>query len=117
MSEIKSWIVSCDDHLIEPLDLWVARVPEKDRDRVPHATMGDKGYDLWWYDDVLNGVPITGGGAQAGKPMSEYNPGPVAYRDMRPGFYDPVARLDDMNLDGVLAALCFPSVPRFCGQI
>ncbi len=35
---------------------------------------------------------------------------------MRPGCYDSVARLEDMNRDGVLASLCFPSFPRFCGQ-
>src|SRR5262249_49067034 len=37
--------------------------------------------------------------------------------EMRAGCYDPVARLADMNVDGVLASLCFPSFPRFCGQV
>jgi predicted TIM-barrel fold metal-dependent hydrolase len=27
-----------------------------------------------------------------------------------------LARVEDMNRDGVLASLCFPSFPRFCGQ-
>lgn len=35
---------------------------------------------------------------------------------MRPGCYDVAARVKDMNQDGVLASLCFPSFPRVCGQ-
>ena len=35
---------------------------------------------------------------------------------MRDGCYDSQARLEDMNRAGVLASLCFPSFPRFCGQ-
>ena len=36
---------------------------------------------------------------------------------MRPGCYDPVARLADMDEAGILASLNFPSIPRFCGQL
>ena len=30
-------IISVDDHVIEPPDLWVARAAPADRDRVPHV--------------------------------------------------------------------------------
>ena len=33
-----------------------------------------------------------------------------------PGWYDPKARLADMDLNWVEASLCFPTFPRFCGQ-
>ena len=36
---------------------------------------------------------------------------------MRPAAYDPVARIADMDRAGMLASLCFPTLPRFCGQI
>jgi predicted TIM-barrel fold metal-dependent hydrolase len=36
---------------------------------------------------------------------------------MRAGCYDPVARLEDMDRAGILASLCFPTLPRFCGQL
>ena len=36
---------------------------------------------------------------------------------MRPGCYDPVARLEDMDRAGILASLCFPTITRFCGQL
>ena len=41
---------------------------------------------------------------------------PITYDEMRPGCYDPKARLDDMDLNRVEASLCFPTFPRFCGQ-
>ena len=40
----------------------------------------------------------------------------MTYDDMRPGCYDPKARLDDMDVNWVEASLCFPTFPRFCGQ-
>ena len=42
---------------------------------------------------------------------------PVRYEDMIPGCYDPSARLKDMDVDGVEAALCFPSFPGFGGGV
>ena len=41
---------------------------------------------------------------------------PITYDEMRPGCYDPKARLDDMDVNHVEASLCFPTFPRFCGQ-
>jgi len=35
---------------------------------------------------------------------------------MRRGCFDPVARLEDMDLNHVEASLCFPQMIRFCGQ-
>jgi predicted TIM-barrel fold metal-dependent hydrolase len=42
---------------------------------------------------------------------------PVRYDQMIPGCYDPVQRVADMDLDGVHAALCFPSFPGFAGTV
>jgi len=38
------------------------------------------------------------------------------YDQIRPGCYDPVARLGDMDLDRVHAQLCFPNYARFAGH-
>jgi predicted TIM-barrel fold metal-dependent hydrolase len=35
---------------------------------------------------------------------------------MRPGCYDPNARLEDMDVNHVEASACYPTFPRFCGQ-
>ena len=46
-----------------------------------------------------------------------FSPSRCRYDEMRPGCYDPVARVEDMDRAGVLASLCFPTFPRFCGQL
>ena len=52
-----------------------------------------------------------------GKSKEEFSPEPLPYSEMRPGCYDSIARLEDMDRAGVLASLCFPTITRFCGQL
>ena len=40
---------------------------------------------------------------------------PITFAEMRPGCYDPAARVEDMDRDGVWAQLCFPTFARFAG--
>jgi predicted TIM-barrel fold metal-dependent hydrolase len=114
MSIDEEWLISVDDHVIEPENVWTDRLSKGDRDRGPHQIIVD-GVAQWQYEDRI--LPTRGLWAAAGKSKEEFSPKPISYEDMRPGCYDPVARLEDMNRDGVLASLCFPSLPRFCGQL
>jgi predicted TIM-barrel fold metal-dependent hydrolase len=109
------WLISVDDHILEPPNLWVDRVAAKDRDRAPHMEVDDSGMDVWVYDDKK--MPSSGLSAVVGKSKEEFSPEPLNYADMRPGCYDAKARLEDMDRSGVLASLCFPTLPRFCGQL
>jgi predicted TIM-barrel fold metal-dependent hydrolase len=110
-----NWLVSVDDHVLEPPNLWVDRVPAKDRDRAPHMELDDDGQDYWCYDG--HRYPSSGLSAVAGKSKEEFSPEPLPYSEMRPGCYDPRARVEDMDRAGILASLCFPTVTRFCGQL
>jgi predicted TIM-barrel fold metal-dependent hydrolase len=107
------WLISVDDHILEPPNLWVDRVPAKDRDRVPHMVSGDG--EVWVYDGKR--FPTSGLSAVAGKSKEEFSPEPVPYSEMRPGCYDSTARLADMDQAGILASMCFPTLTRFCGQL
>ena len=54
-------IISVDDHVVEPPDLWTSRLPAKFRDRAPHVvrqkvklgagTTGGAGKGLRWTED------------------------------------------------------------------
>src|SRR5690606_24281049 len=90
------------------------RVAAKDRDRAPHMTTID-GVECWVYDGKT--FPSSGLSAVAGKRKAEFSPEPLPYSEMRPGCYDAKARLEDMDRAGILASLCFPTLPRFCGQM
>jgi predicted TIM-barrel fold metal-dependent hydrolase len=113
MKTEEEWLISVDDHVIEPGNVWSDRLVGDDRERGPRQVKID-GIAQWQYEDKV--IPTRGLWAAAGKNKDEFSPEPISYEDMRPGCYDPIARLEDMNRDGVLASLCFPSFPRFCGQ-
>ena len=55
--------------------------------------------------------------ACAGLPWTMHTPEPINYTDMRPGYYDPAARVADMDINHMERSLCFPNFIRFCGQI
>jgi predicted TIM-barrel fold metal-dependent hydrolase len=107
------WMISVDDHIIEPGHVWQTWVPQKHRDRAPKLVRGDIGH-VWNYDGKF--LPITGLAAVAGTPKETWNPMPMDFDTILPAYYDSAARVEAMNTDGVLSALLFPTLPRFCGQ-
>jgi predicted TIM-barrel fold metal-dependent hydrolase len=108
------WIISVDDHVLEPGHVWQDRMPAKFKDAAPRLVR-DKDGEAWVYEGKRMVTP--GLGAVAGKSREEFSFEPITYDEMRPGCYDSVARLEDMDRAGVLASMCFPSFPRFCGQV
>jgi len=108
-------IVSVDDHLIEHPRVWSDRLPAKYREAGPQIIETPQGHHVWRYEDQIH--PYIGLNAVAGKEPKDYGMEPVRYDDMIPGCYDPVARVADMDVDGVQAALCFPSFPGFGGGV
>ena len=106
-------LISVDDHLVEHPRVWLDRLPKRLHDVAPQIKETN-GFQLWNYDDDV--FPTLGLNAVAGKPREEWGTDPVRYEDMIPGCYDPVARVKDMDVDGVQAALCFPSFPGFGGS-
>lgn len=129
-------IVSVDDHVIEPPSVWVDRLPRRYRDVGPRVerdtcvtvqgrggfeaasyTRGGDGpmTDWWVYEDLCKPIPQVM--ACVGFEPEELTNAPINYADMRPGCYDPKARLADMDLNHTQASLSFPSIPRFAGQM
>jgi predicted TIM-barrel fold metal-dependent hydrolase len=108
-------VISADDHLIEPADMFEGRVPAKFADLAPRIVVGDDGSESWLYDGKVN--PNVGLAAVAGRPIEECTYDPVRYDEMRLGNYDIHARIHDMDIDGVYASVNFPSaLPGFCGH-
>ena len=112
--EPREWLISVDDHVIEPPRVWLDRLPSKYHDRAPRMAAGDRGA-VWTYEDLV--VATAGLSVCAGKDRTEFSPDPVSFDEMREGAYDPAARIRDMDEAGILASVNFPSFPRFCGQV
>jgi predicted TIM-barrel fold metal-dependent hydrolase len=126
-------IISVDDHVLEPGDLWQRYLPSRFRDEAPRIVRlrgrygeGPRGAwhedddgpwaDIWTYEDLK--MPILPGFAAAGKDQDYLGAhwDAMTYDDMRPGCYDRSARLVDMDANHTEASLSFPTFPRFCGQ-
>jgi predicted TIM-barrel fold metal-dependent hydrolase len=108
-------LVSVDDHLVEPPDMFDGRLPKKFQDQAPKVIRRDDGSDVWTFNGEI--IPNIGLNAVAGKPREEYGVEPTAFDEMRPGCYDIHERVKDMNAGGVLASMCFPSFPAFSGRL
>jgi len=107
-------LVSVDDHVVEPPDVFVGRVPERYKDLAPRLIVHDDGTEAWEYLGNLS--QSVGLNAVVGRPPEDYGLEPAAFSDMRPGCYDHEARVRDMDANGVLGSLNFPSWPGFAGR-
>ncbi len=125
-------VISVDDHVVEPPDLWTSRLSAEYQDRCPRVVrqrakfkfeggvftyerdVPDGDWCDWWlYDDLVYPFPKLS--AAIGFP--DLRNEPVTFDDIRPGCWKQAERLEDMASNHVDASLCFPNVlPRFCGQ-
>jgi predicted TIM-barrel fold metal-dependent hydrolase len=97
-------IISADSHVNPPKDLWTRSAPAKLRERAPRVESTDQG-DFWITDSQISGA--IGLDASAGRKPEDFKAHGLTYKDMRPGSYDPDARLADMDLDGVDAEVLY----------
>ena len=107
-------VISADDHVVEPADVFTRRVPARWHDQIPHIEQID-GKDLW----VVEGKVVGRIFSKAGVPFSEWSElrDEARYDTIRPGGYDPVERLKDYDIDGVDAGVLFPNpVVGFAGD-
>ena len=108
-------MVSVDDHVVEPPHLFEGRLPAKYVDLAPKFVTNDDGTNAWLYEgNILPNVALN---AVAGRPREEYGLEPTSFEQLRPGCYDIDERVKDMDANGVVGSLCFPSFPQFCGQL
>jgi predicted TIM-barrel fold metal-dependent hydrolase len=107
-------IISVDDHVVEHRNVWQDRLPEKYKEAGPRNVRDDEGRDVWIFESQPHFN--IGLNAVAGKPRTEFGLDPVGYDHMLPGCYDPKARVQDMDVDGIWAQLPFPTFPGFCGS-
>jgi predicted TIM-barrel fold metal-dependent hydrolase len=106
-------LVSIDDHVIEPADLFDKHMPEKYKADGPRFERLPNGVDQWVFQGEVMGT--VGLGATASWPRTEWSFDPVGLAEMRPGCYDVHQRVRDMNANGVLASLNFPTAAGFAG--
>ena len=125
-------IVDLDAHVVEPPDVWMSRLPSRFREVGPHVELLPGGVPklvgagyveapgtdgplvAWWcYEDHRASLKRLI--AAAGYPRDEIHSVASRIDEMRAGCWQ-CRTLEDMDMNGVEAQLCFPNYPRFCGQ-
>jgi predicted TIM-barrel fold metal-dependent hydrolase len=104
-----------------PPDLWQREAPAKLKDRVPRVESTPDG-DMWVTDGKSSVIP--GLSFMAGREHRDYQIR-IHYKEMRPGSWDPQARLADMDQDGIFIDVLYgggparfdePELRAFCTQ-
>src|SRR5437867_3188535 len=106
-------MVDADTHMIEPRDLWTVRTEKKFRDRAPYVVHNPQSLEGdYWIIEGMNPVSAVGGGFLGAfrdpKKFEEFIK-TTQVEELRPGGWDPAARLADMAVDGVGAGIGYPT--------
>lgn len=108
-------VADVDSHIIEPADLWTARVSPKWGDLVPHVRFHERRQEDIWYvgDQKLYGV-----GAFAQGRWPEYPPShPKRLSEAFLPAIDPKARLEYMDETGVYYQVMYPNILGFHSHV
>jgi predicted TIM-barrel fold metal-dependent hydrolase len=113
---VRYTVISVDDHLVEPPDMFEGRLPARFAGLAPRVVENSRGHQLWEFDGER--YTQVGMNAVAGRRPESITLEPTRFEDMRRGCWDIDARITDMDLNGVWASLNFPSmITGFCGRV
>jgi len=99
-------IIDADGHVVEPLDLWDRHAPPRFRDAAPRIVLDEDGYARYRLEGRL--TPRLPFMKVAGERPAFVPPA---------GGTDPVARLVDLDREGISAAVLYPSTGLLLGGV
>ena len=109
-------MISADSHIIEPADLWTSRIDAAYRERGPHiemqAEMPSGEVEDGQFMVVDGGTPqrVAGFAVANVDPKDRAEANKRGYEQIRPGAWDPVERLKDQDIDGIVCEVIYPSM-------
>jgi len=105
-------VISADSHMTEPGDLWVERIDRKFRDDAPRVIKNEKpsGAPYIFVGPGIHPLTVAGvfAAGRSGNELREHMK--HGYEAARPSGWDPVERLKDQDLDGVIAEVLYSSL-------
>ena len=108
-------LVSVDDHIIEPPDLFARHIPKQWAGREPRLIFDPAARtQSWTWEGGKSTTTFIN--AVVTLPKQEWGFDPSLLSEIRPGCFDVAERVRDMDANGVLASMCFPSFAGMAGN-
>jgi predicted TIM-barrel fold metal-dependent hydrolase len=108
-------LVSVDDHITEPEDVFDRHLTGEAYETAPKLRTSAEGTNYWDY--MGREIPSVGLNAVVGRPPEEYGMEPTAFEQLRRGCYNVKERVKDMDVNGIAASMNFPSFPGLDGGV
>ncbi len=103
-------IISSDNHVVEPPDLWTTRIDPKFKGREPHVVRLEDGSDRW-FTDGIKGQGMFAGAQPGVRFVEPENLSTLfTFDEVRPGGYIPAEQIKDMDIDGIDVSILYPTV-------
>ena len=106
--------ISGDSHVVEPPNLYKDYIDPQFRDQAPEPFIGPKGGAVWPLDGIMGDGIIynvgVGSISCAGVDPKEMQMNTMTYADMHPGCFDPKARIEAQDRDGLGGEVLYPSI-------
>ncbi len=113
-------IISSDDHIMEPVDLWTSRGDPKLMDRLPRVERMEDGSDWWFCDGYKLGSAFSAtlAGVRFEEPEKlQLGGANQSYDNARPGGWIPEEHIKDMDIDGIDMGIVYPTEGLFLYSI
>ncbi len=101
-------MIDADSHTLEPPHIWSCWLPKKFHDRAPQLVKDADGGDAWQFQPGTKPMEI-GLVTTPGRAYEEIKWTGYTYDTIRRSCFEPKARLEDMDFDGVDACFLYPS--------
>lgn len=108
-------LISVDDHMSEPPHVFDKHLSGDALATAPKFNTTKTGTSYWSYQGRK--VPSVGLNAVVGRPPNEYGMEPTSFDQLREGVYNVHERVNDMNVNGIAASICFGSFVGFDGGL
>ena len=102
--------ISADSHIVEPPNCYVDHIDPKYRDMAPRVGKNAKGVDEYQIEGLDNPIPIGLLAAAGMTPPEVKAMREASYSDITAAAYDPNARIEAQERDGVAGEIIFASI-------
>ncbi|MBM4260882.1 MAG: amidohydrolase [Deltaproteobacteria bacterium] len=111
---LRESLISAVDHVIEPPDLWTRRLSKvKFAERMPHVEKLPDGSDCWVIDCRKYPLSET---LNVGALLNDRAIAATQWSDVPKTAYEPAARSEAMDQDGIAYSVLYPTLAGFSGE-